>query len=144
VAAVTALPNADSLVDWVPEGGNLRAGANPGMRPDAYRWQSLTPGARCDADSGYGLAPKLCFADKNGDEIAAKFDGAVGNEIIDRKRRFFHSQKAADETRRQLANAQYYGLTMVYELPNQWAVDDAWAFMQKYGITGAVIRVGEK
>lgn len=36
----------ESLVTWVDEGGSLRAGGHPGMRPNAYAYQAGAPGTR--------------------------------------------------------------------------------------------------
>jgi hypothetical protein len=94
---------------------------------------------RLDADSK-GLA-KLSFTNENGIEIGAKFDGADGNEVIDRKTSPF-SAKAADEAQRQVAVANHFGLQAVWELPNSTAAAAANRFMEKFGITDIVVRQG--
>ncbi|MFC5824753.1 RHS repeat-associated core domain-containing protein [Nonomuraea insulae] len=133
-------PQAEDYVNWVDEGGNLRAGGSPGMRPDAYRYQSGTPGARSNAVSGYGQAPHISFVDDAGETIGAKFDGVQGNELIDRKLNPMFTTKAVDQARRQSAVAQHYGLQAVWELPTTQAVAAANRFMGANGITGILVR----
>ena len=133
--------DAESLVTWVDEGGNLRAGGNPGMKPNAYNFQSGAPGARSNFLTGRSQAPYLSFKDKSGNVIGAKFDGVQGRELIDRKLNPFFSAKAIDEAKRQAAVAQHYGLQAVWELPDQAAVNAANRFMQSNNITGITVRL---
>jgi hypothetical protein len=134
--------NAESLVSWVDEGGNIRAGGSPGMRPDAYLHQSSVRGARSNALTGRGQAPYLSFTDEAGNVVGAKFDGAKGMDLVDRKMNPVFSAKAVDQATRQAAVARHYGLNAVWELPTADAVAAANRFMQTNGITGIVVRRG--
>ncbi len=134
---------ADDLVTWVDEGGNLRAGGNPGMRPNAYRYQSGASGARSSVLTGRSQAPYLEFVDSSGTAIGAKFDGVKGIELIDRKLNPFFSSKAVDQAMRQAAVARHYGLTAVWELPTTEAVAAANRFMQANNIEGIVVRLAK-
>jgi hypothetical protein len=135
--------SAEELVTWVDEGGHLSAGDSPGMRPDAYRYQSGAPGARSNRLTGYGQAPYLEFTDASGATVGAKFDSVSGYELIDRKTNPFFSAKAVDQARRQAAVARHYGLTAVWELPNQEAVDAASRFMKSNDVEGIVVRLAQ-
>ncbi|MDX8031923.1 RHS repeat-associated core domain-containing protein [Lentzea sp. BCCO 10_0856] len=134
-------PQADNIVEWVDEGGDLRAGKGPGMRQDAYDYQSSAPGARSNAVTGRGQAPYLEFADDAGNKIGAKFDGVSGNEVIDRKLNVVWSNKSADQATRQAATAAHYGLKAVWELPTAAAAGGATRFLADRGITGILVRV---
>lgn len=139
----TARIPAEKLVKWVDEGGNLRAGSNPSMSPDAYRFQSGTPGARSSVKQGRSLAPYLEFTDDTGTVIGAKFDGVQGFELIDRKTNPFFSAKAVDEARRQAAVAKHFRLEAVYELPTPEAVNAANRFMKVNNIEGITVRLAQ-
>ncbi|MGQ0799431.1 MAG: RHS repeat-associated core domain-containing protein, partial [Pseudomarimonas sp.] len=130
-------------ITWVDEGGNLRAGATAGMRPDAYRYQSSAPGARSSVESGRSQAPYLEFKDASGQTVGAKFDGVSETELIDRKLNPVFSAKAIDQARRQVAVAQHHGLQAVWELPSQRAVDAANRFMTTNEIDGITVRLKE-
>ena len=132
---------AEHLADWVDEGGNLRTGGNPGMRPDAYEFQSGAPGARSNVLTREPQAPYLEFTDETGNVVGAKFDGLQGSELIDRKLNPVFSAKAVDQATRQSAVAQHYGLQAVWELPNQQALDVANRFLQSKSITGITTRL---
>jgi hypothetical protein len=133
---------AEDLVTWVDEGGNLRAGGSPGMRPDAYLHQSSAPGARSNFVTGYGQAPYLSFSDESGSVIGAKFDGAAGLELIDRKLSPYFSEKAVDQATRQAAVARHYGLRAVWELPTQDALEAANRFLKSNNLNGINVRRG--
>jgi len=135
---------AEELVRWVDEGGNLRAGESPGMRPNAYSHQSSVPGARSNLLTGRGQAPYLEFTDETGNVIGAKFDGALGTELIDRKLNPFFSAKAVDQATRQVRVAQHYGLQAVWELPTPQAVDAANRFLETNKISGISVRLGPR
>jgi hypothetical protein len=113
------------------------------MRPDAYNFQSGTPGARSNVLTGRSQAPYFEFQDQQGNIIGAKFDGVQGMQAIDRKLNPYFSAKAVDEAARQTAVAQYYGLEAVWELPTQEAVDAANRFMQTKNITGITVRLAK-
>jgi hypothetical protein len=134
---------AEKLVRWMDEGGDLRAGGHPGMRPDAYKFQSGTAGARSGVEGGRSLAPYLEFTDDAGKTIGAKFDGVQGLEVIDRKMNPFFSAKAVDEARRQAAVARHFGLQAVYELPTPAAVNAANRFMKINNIEGITVRLAQ-
>ena len=142
LAAPKSIP-AEKLVRWMDEGGNLRAGGHPGMRPDAYKFQSGTAGARSGVEGGRSLAPYLEFTDDAGKTIGAKFDGVQGLEVIDRKMNPFFSAKAVDEARRQAAVARHFGLQAVYELPTPAAVNAANRFMKINNIEGITVRLAQ-
>ena len=133
----------ETLVTWVDEGGDLRNGGRPGMRPDAYEYQSSASGARSGVDSGRSQAPYLEYQDDSGRVVGAKFDGVSGTELIDRKLNPVFSAKAVDQARRQVAVAQHHGLQAVWELPSQRAVDAANRFMTANKIEGIVVRLKE-
>ncbi len=132
---------AESLSSWVDEGGNLRAGGNPGVSSDAYNFQSGTLGARSNLLTGRSQVPYLSFTDESGNIIGAKFDGVNGTELIDAKLNPFFSTKAVDEATRQAAVAQYYRLQAVWEFPTQDAVNAANRFMQTNNIAGITVRL---
>jgi RHS repeat-associated protein len=132
---------ADEVVTWLDEGGDLRSGASPGMRFDAYNHQSSAPGARSNVLTGRGQAPYLEFIDPAGNVIGAKFDGVRGFELIDRKLNPFFSAKAIDQATRQVAVARHYGLKVVWELPTQQAVEAANRFLSTNNIRGITLRV---
>ena len=134
---------AEELANWVDEGGNLRAGGNPGMRPDAYEFQSGASGARSNPLSGRSQAPYLEFTDDAGKVVGAKFDGVQGSELIDRKLNPVFSAKAVDQARRQSAVAKHYCLKAVWELPDQKALDAANRFLQSNNITGITTRLAQ-
>jgi hypothetical protein len=134
---------AESVVRWVDEGGNLRSGSNPGMRPNAYNYQSATPGARSNVLTGRSQAPYLEFTDSGGNIIGAKFDGVRGAELIDRKMAPVFSAKAVNEAVRQAAVAKHHSLQAVWELPNQDAVNAANRFMRTNNITDIRVRLGK-
>jgi RHS repeat-associated protein len=135
-------PPAEQLVSWVDEGGNLRAGKSAGMRPDAYEHQSSAPGARSNAVTGRSQAPYLEFTDPAGNVIGAKFDGAQGLELIDRKLNPVFSAKAIDQAIRQAAVARHYHLQAVWELPTQAALEAAQRFIRANNISGITLRIG--
>jgi hypothetical protein len=139
--ARTSAKSAEELVTWVDEGGNLKAAGSPGMRPDAYRYQSGASGARSKRLTGYGQAPYLEFTDASGATVGAKFDGVNSYELIDRKKNPYFSPKAVDQAFRQAAVARHYGLTAVWELPTQEALDAANRFMRSNNIEGIVVRL---
>ena len=132
---------AGEVVTWVDEGGDLRLGASPGMRFDAYNHQSSAPGARSNVLTGHGQAPYLEFIDPAGNVVGAKFDGVSGVDLIDRKLNPFFSAKAIDQATRQVAVARHYGLKVVWELPTQQAVDAATRFLSTNNIRGITLRV---
>jgi RHS repeat-associated protein len=134
---------AESLVTFIDEGGNLSAGGRPGMRPDAYEYQSGAPGARSNALTGYSQAPYLEFTDASGTIVGAKFDGVQGLELIDRKLNPYFSAKAVNEAIRQAAVAKHYGLQAVWELPSPAAVSAANRFMQHNNVTGIIVRLAK-
>ena len=140
----TAPRSAEELATWVDEGGNLRAGDSPGMRPDAYRHQSGAPGARSSRGTGYSQAPYLEFTDASGAKVGAKFDGLSGTELIDRKLNPYFSPKAVDQALRQAAVSRHYGLTAVWEMPTQEAVDAANRFMKSNSIEGIIVRLARR
>ena len=140
-AAAAENSTAESLVNWVDEGGNLRAGGNPGMSSNAYNFQSGTLGARSSLITGRSQTPYLSFTDESGNIIGAKFDGVNGTELIDAKLNPFFSAKAIDEATRQAAVARYYGLQAVWEFPTQDAVNAANRFMQTNNVTGITVRL---
>jgi RHS repeat-associated protein len=133
--------SAASLVTWVDEGGNLREGGNPGMRKDAYDFQSSAPGARSSFLSGRSQAPYLQFVDENGSVVGAKFDGVSDSELIDRKMNPVFSAKAVDQARRQLAVANHFGLTPVWEMKSPAAVSAAERFMNANELQGFTVRL---
>jgi RHS repeat-associated protein len=135
---------AGDLVNWVDEGGNLREGGSPGMRPDAYEFQSGTPGSRSNAMSGRGQAPYLEFTNAEGKTVGAKFDGVQGTELIDRKLNPVFSSKAIDQAQRQAAVAQHYGLNAVWEMKTAEAVEAANRFMRANKIEGITVRLGDQ
>jgi RHS repeat-associated protein len=132
---------AEELVAWVDEGGDLRAGASPGMRPDAYLHQSSAPGSRSNVLTGRGQAPYLEFTDPAGNVVGAKFDGIQGLQVIDRKLNPVFSAKAVDQATRQVAVARHYGLQVVWELPTQQSVEAANRFLKTNRISGITVRV---
>jgi hypothetical protein len=136
-------PRAEDHDTWVDEGGNLRGGGSPGMRPDAYRYQAGAPGARSNAVTGRGQAPYLEFTDDAGNTVGAKFDGVQGAELIDRKMNPVFSPKAVDQAARQAAVARHYGLKAVWELPSQEAVDAANRFMHANNVNGISVRLAK-
>jgi hypothetical protein len=140
-ALPSSAKNAEDLVSWVDEGGNLRAGRSPGMRPEASRYQASASGARSNALTGRGQVPYLEFTDEAGKTIGAKFDGVKGAELIDRKMNPFFSAKAVDQANRQAAVAKHYNLQVVWELPTQPAADAANRFLQSNKINGIAVRV---
>jgi hypothetical protein len=91
--------------------------------------------------TGRAQAPYLEFTDDAGQVVGAKFDGARGMELIDRKLNPVFSAKAVDQATRQAAVARHYGLTAVWELPTPQAVAAANRFMQSNNITGIVVRL---
>jgi RHS repeat-associated protein len=134
-------PVAANLVTWVDEGGNLREGGNPGMRQDAYEFQSRASGARSNLVSGRSQAPYLEFVDESGALVGAKFDGVSGNELIDRKINPVFSAKAVDQARRQSAVASHFRLTAVWEMKTPSAVSAAERFMKTNEIEGISVRL---
>ncbi len=134
------MPNAEDLATWIDEGGNLRAGRDPGMKANAYEYQSGTPGARSNVLTGKSQVPYFEFQNEQGIIIGAKFDGVQGMEAIDRKINPFFSAKAVDEAVRQSTVTRHYGFEAVWELPTQKAVDAANRFMRINGITGIKVR----
>jgi len=136
--------SAEDLVTWVDEGGDLKAGGSPGMRPDAYEYQSGAPGARSNPVTGRSQAPYLEFTDQSGTTVGAKCDGVKGNELVDRKLNPVFSPKVVDQATRQAAVAQHYGLTAVWELPTQEAVDAANRFMKSNDIKGITVRLAPR
>ncbi|MFL6247287.1 MAG: Ig-like domain-containing protein [Thermoanaerobaculia bacterium] len=132
---------AEELVTWVDEGGNLRAGSTPGMRPDAYSHQSSAPGARSNVITGRGQAPYLEFTDAAGNTVGAKFDGVQGSKLIDRKLNPVFSAKAVDQATRQVSVARHYGLQVVWELPTPQALEAANRFLKTNNISGITVRI---
>jgi hypothetical protein len=132
---------AEELVTWVDEGGNLRAGSSPGMRPDAYSHQSSAPGARSNVLTGRGQAPYLEFTDPAGNVVGAKFDGVEGLRLIDRKLNPVFSAKAVDQATRQVAVARHHGLQVVWELPTPQALEAANRFLKTNNISGITVRI---
>jgi hypothetical protein len=93
--------------------------------------------------TGRSQAPYLEFTDEAGSVIGAKFDGASGFELIDRKLNPFFSEKVIDQASRQLAVANHYGLRAVWELPTPQAIDAANRFLQANRISGIVVRLAK-
>ena len=132
---------AEDPVNWVDEGGDLRAGKSAGMRSDAYDYQSGVSGARSNAVTGRPMAPQLEMPALDGSTVTAKFDGIDGNEIIDRKLNPMFTVGAVDLARRQAATAAYNGFQAVWELPTEEAVAAANRFMDYAGISTIVVRM---
>jgi len=134
-------PVAADLVTWVDEGGNLREAGNPGMRQDAYEFQSRASGARSNVVTGRSQAPYLEFVDESGAVVGAKFDGGSGSELIDRKIDPVFSAKAVNQARRKSAVARHFSLTAVWETKTPSAVSAADRFMKTNEIEGIVVRL---
>jgi len=137
-------PRAEDMVTWVDEAGDIRNGGSPGMRANAYDFQSSAPGARSNVQTGRSQAPYIDFTDPNGQVIGAKFDGARGSELIDRKMNPVFSAKAVDQAQRKAAVAQHHGLQAVWELPDAKAVEAANRFMKANKIVGITVRLPQE
>jgi hypothetical protein len=136
--------NNASKVEWIDEGGNLRAGGNPGMGPDAYAYQSGAQGARSNAVSGYGQAPALRYTKANGDSAIAKFDGFDGTQMIDRKLSIVTTAKAEAQALRQATALSQNGMTAVWEVPTAAQAARAQTLLSRAGATNISVKVGSK
>lgn len=76
----------------------------------------------------------------DGVDVTAKFDGAFGSEMIDRKLSLPNFADKRDHARRQAGTAAYYGLTAVYEFPTQEAADNARKLLNSWGVTTIITR----
>jgi hypothetical protein len=127
-------------VKWVDEGADLRTGS-PAMSRQAYDYQSGATGARSNAVTGRGMAPQLEMPGADGSVVSARFDGADGLEVIDRKLNPVFSSKAVDQARRQAGVAAYNGMQAVWELPTPAAVAAANRFMEYAGVSTIMVRL---
>jgi filamentous hemagglutinin len=134
---------AENLVQWVDEAGDLRENRR-GMSNHAYEYQSSAPGARSNYQTGRSQAPYLSFVNEAGETVGAKFDGAFGSELIDRKINPTFSPKAVNQAQRQAAVGAHHGLDVVWELPDEKAVKAANRFMEANKITGIKVRLKER
>jgi hypothetical protein len=135
-------PQAENIVNWVEEGGDLRKASTKKGSSDWYEYESGVAGARSSVSSGRSLVPELSFTDDAGQTIKAKFDGVSGNEVIDRKLNVrWDSAKVVDQARRQAAVAAHHGLKAVWELPTSAAVGSANRWMTHNNITGILVRL---
>jgi len=132
---------AGNAAEWVNEGGPLNTTPpRYGMSPSAYRYQSGAAGARSDLATRTSSQPLLRMPGADGQDVTAKFDGAYGNEVIDRKTKMTTFPEKVDQAQRQAGTAAYHGLTPVYEFPTQQRADEARAILDAWGITSIVTR----
>ncbi len=126
-------------VGWAREGGGPYANA---ARQRAFEYESRTPGARTDPQTGQSLVPRLSMPGLNGD-VTAKFDGLSGDEIIDRKNNVlpFTSNSMVDEARRQAGVSAYHGLQAVWEVPNDTVKAKANRWLSDAGVSNIKVRV---
>ncbi|WP_226962683.1 MULTISPECIES: LamG-like jellyroll fold domain-containing protein [unclassified Streptomyces] len=141
-----ASPNAADHVQWVREGGDMRAG--PRVRPAAqraYEYESGVTGAHSDVASGRAMVPRLSMPGRNGD-VTAKFDGLEGDTLIDRKNGVlpFTSKSMVDEARRQAGTAAYHGLRVMWEVPDAAVLSRAQRWLNDAGVTTIGVRVAPR
>ena len=132
---------AAEAVRWIDEGGNLRAGRGPGMSPQAYDYQSGTPGARSNVATGRGQAPALDYQSTAAVPATVKFDGLTGSELIDRKIAVHTGAKTRSLAHRQSAALRQHGLSGVWELPTPAEAARASQLLTEEGIANITVRV---
>ncbi|MFD0745998.1 polymorphic toxin-type HINT domain-containing protein [Phytohabitans flavus] len=126
-------------VEWAREGSGPYANA---ARQRAYEYESGAPGARSDRLTRQSLVPRLRMPGLNGD-VTAKFDGLLGDEIIDRKHNVlpFTSNSMVDEARRQAGTSAYHGLQAVWEVPDEAVRARALRWLSDAGVSNITVRI---
>jgi len=134
-------PASGARLDWVDEGGNLRAGSGPGMPARAYNYQSTVPGGRSSTISGRSQAPQVTYTNSSGSRVTAKFDGIDDVVLVDRKVSIFTSRKTAALATRQSEGLTALGTTGRWEVPSEAEANRAIRFLDGLRITNIDVRV---